>query len=126
MDKYFSILNNYIFSLLSKEETLITNISGENSQFIRFNNSKVRQTGLIDDMSYSITLICNNRKTSISMTLTGIESKDKLIISNYLEKLRDNISHMPEDPFIVMPILSDSSKEKYSGLTSASCFSKSL
>ena len=116
MDKYFSILNNYIFSLLSKEETLITNISGENSQFIRFNNSKVRQTGLIDDMSYSITLICNNRKTSISMTLTGIESKDKLIISNYLEKLRNNINHMPEDPFIVMPILSDSSKEKYSGL----------
>ena len=50
MDKYFSLLNSHIFSLLSKEETLITNIEGENSQFIRFNNSKVRQTGLIDDM----------------------------------------------------------------------------
>ena len=115
MDKYFSLLNSHIFSLLSKEETLITNIEGENSQFIRFNNSKVRQTGLIDDMSFSMILIYNNRKTSISMTLTGMKEKDKLIISSYLEKLRNNISYMPEDPFIVMPKLSDSSKEVYSG-----------
>ena len=115
MDKYFSILNHYIFSLLSNKETLITNIEGENSQFIRFNNSKVRQTGLIDDMSFSMILIYNNRRTSISMTLTGIEDRDKLIISSYLEKLRENINYMPEDPFIVMPKLSDSSKEIYSG-----------
>ena len=36
MKQYFSSLNNYVFSTLNKEETLITNISGENSQFIRF------------------------------------------------------------------------------------------
>ena len=115
MDKYFSTLNSYIFSLLSDNETLITNIHGENSQFIRFNNSKVRQTGLIDDMSFSMELINNNRKTSISVTLTGEENKDKLIISNNLKTLRNNISSLPKDPFIVMPKLSDSSKEVYSG-----------
>ena len=115
MDKYYSILNNYIFLLLDKNETLITNISGENSQFIRFNNSKIRQTGLIDDMSFSMTLISNNRKTSISMTLIGEKEKDKLLICEYLEKLRDNIKFLPEDPFIVMPILSDSSKEINTG-----------
>ena len=115
MNTYFSYLNNYIFSLLKNDETLITNISGENSQFIRFNNSKVRQTGLIDDMSYSMILISNNRKTSISMTLTGIEKSDKGLISFYLKKLRDDIQFMPEDPFIVMPTLSESSEEIYSG-----------
>ncbi len=115
MDRYYSILNNYIFSLLDSSETLITNISGENSQFIRFNNSKVRQTGLIDDMSFSMTLISNNKKTAISMTLKGNEQKDKLLISDYLNKLRDNIKYLPEDPFIVMPVLSDSSKEINSG-----------
>ena len=111
MDKYYSILNNYIFSHLNKDETLVTNISGENSQFIRFNNSKVRQTGLIDDMSFTMTLISRNRRTSISMTLTANEQKDKILISNYLNKLRSNIKSLPEDPFIVMPTLSDSSKE---------------
>jgi len=115
MDKYYSILNNYIFSLLDSNETLITNISGENSQFIRLNNSKVRQTGLIDDMSFSMTLISNNRKTAISTTLKGNEKKDKMLISECLNKLRDNIKYLPEDPFIVMPTLSDSSKEINSG-----------
>ena len=115
MNTYFSYLNNHIFSLLKSDETLITNISGENSQFIRFNNSKVRQTGLIDDMSYSMILIWNNRRTSISMTLTGHEDSDKILLSSYLDTLMGNIQFMPEDPYIVMPTLSESSKETYTG-----------
>ena len=115
MNKYFSLLNNYIFSELRNTETLITNISGENSQFIRFNNSKVRQTGLIDDMSFSIILISNNRKSSISITLTGNADNDKSIILFNLNQLRDNINYLPEDPFIVMPNMVKSSNEIYSG-----------
>ena len=42
MNKYFSILNNNLFSLARKDEVLITNFSGESSQFIRFNNAKIR------------------------------------------------------------------------------------
>mgnify|MGYP000960791874 FL=1 len=71
MDKYFSKLNNFLFSTITDNEILITNFSGENSQFIRFNNSKVRQTGIIDDLNFSMMLLCNNRKCSISMTLKG-------------------------------------------------------
>ena len=71
MDKYFNIINEYLFSLLNKEEILKTSLWGENSQFIRLNNSKVRQTGIIDDMSYSISLIFNNRQVSCSTTLNG-------------------------------------------------------
>jgi len=115
MNEYFSLLNNYIFSELSKNEVLITNISGENSQFIRFNNSKVRQTGLIDDMSFSMILISNNRKSSISLTLTGNIDNDKSLILFNLNQLRDNVKFLPEDPFIVMPTVAKSSSEIYSG-----------
>ena len=115
MNKYFSTLNDFIFLNLNKNETLITNISGENSQFIRFNNSKVRQTGLIDDMSYSMILISNNKKTSISLTLSGIKDKDESLLLSYLCKLRDDINCLPEDPFIVMPELINSSKEVNKG-----------
>ena len=66
-------------------------------------------------MSYSMILISKNRKTSISMTITGIIEDDKLLILSYLEQLRENINFIPEDPFIVIPKLSDSSKEIYSG-----------
>ena len=115
MDNYFSQLNQFLFSKKSENEIFITNISGENSQFIRFNNSKVRQTGLVDDMNFSITLLSNNRKCSISMTLTGDENSDKLLLESYLNKLRDDVKNIPEDPFIVYPVLSESSKEKYNG-----------
>ena len=115
MNEYFSLLNNYIFSELSKNEVLITNISGENSQFTRFNNSKVRQTGLIDDMSFSMILISNNRKSSISLTLTGNIDNDKSLILFNLNQLRDNVKFLPEDPFIVMPTVVKSSSEIYSG-----------
>ena len=115
MDKYFSKLNNFLFSTISDNEILITNFSGENSQFIRFNNSKVRQTGIIDDLNFSMMLLCNNRKCSISMTLKGNKNNDKLLLESYLNKLRDDIKNIPEDPFIVYPVLSKSSKEIYSG-----------
>jgi len=115
MDKYFSNLNNYLFSISKRNETLITNISGENSQFIRFNNSKVRQTGIVDDMNFSITLLSDNRKCSISITLSGIINSDQLLLESCLNKLRQDIKNIPEDPFIVYPSLSNSSKEIYNG-----------
>jgi len=115
MDKYFSKLNSYLFSILKKNELIITNFSGENSQFIRLNNSKVRQTGIVDDINFSITLLLNNRKSSVSLTLTGKKEADLLLLESYLNKLRDDINNIPEDSFMVYPVLSESSKEIYSG-----------
>ena len=68
---YFNKINDYVFSLLKGSEILKTGMWGENSQFIRLNNSKVRQTGIIDNMSYSISLIFNNRQVACSTTLNG-------------------------------------------------------
>ena len=115
MNKYFSILNNNLFSLAGKDEVLITNFSGESSQFIRFNNAKIRQTGIVDDINFSITLISNNRKCSVSMTLKGLELDDKMLIESYLNKLREDIKNIPEDPFVVLPNFTNSTNEKYKG-----------
>ena len=115
MSAYFTKLNDFLFSILDKDEILITNIIGENSQFIRFNNSKVRQTGLVDDMNFSMTILSNNRKCSVSMTLSGLENDDQLLLQSYLNKLRDDIKNIPQDPYLVYPVLSQSSKEIYEG-----------
>ena len=115
MNKYYKELNDYIFSKLSKDEILKTGMWGENSQFIRMNNSKVRQTGVIDDMSYSISLISNNRQTSTSQTITGDLITDKKRLTDVLDILRNNIKHIPEDPYIVYPIDGESSNEKHQG-----------
>ena len=49
------------------------------------------------------------------MTLKGIEADDKLVIESYLNKLRNDIKNIPEDPYLVMPTFTDSSNDKYRG-----------
>ena len=106
-------LKNY--SKLSSDEIIKTGMWGESSQFIRLNNSKVRQTGIIDDISYSISLISNKRQISQSLTITGDFKTDTDKLLSILNNLKKDIVHLPEDPFIIYPSGSKSSKEKFKG-----------
>ena len=115
MNQYFKKLNKYLFSLLQSNEILKTAMWGENSQFIRLNNSKIRQTGVIDDMSFSLQLISNNRQVSCSTTLNGNNSYDKNHLLKTLNMLRDDITKVPEDPYIVYPNTEKNSIEIHKG-----------
>ena len=115
MNEYFDKLNTSLFSLLNSGEILKTGMWGENSQFIRINNAKVRQTGIVSDLSYSLTLISNKRQTSYSLTITGVFETDKNKLIVRLNKLRQDITQIPEDPFIVYPQSDESSEEKFKG-----------
>ena len=115
MNEYFDKLNILLFSLLNSGEILKTGMWGENSQFIRINGAKVRQTGIVNDLSYSLTLISNKRQTSYSLTITGILETDKNKLITILNKLRKDITQIPEDPFIVYPKSDESSEEKFKG-----------
>jgi predicted Zn-dependent protease len=115
MDQYFNQLNQFIFSLLSKDEILNNSMWGENSQFIRINNSKIRQTGIVKDLSYSMQLISHKKQVSYSSTITGILDTDKSTLESILNKLRLDISQVPEDPFIVYPTTTNCSEEKHKG-----------
>ena len=53
MENKFKSLSKKLFSQLKKDEILTVSFVGENSQFIRLNNAKVRQTGLVDAVSYT-------------------------------------------------------------------------
>ena len=55
------------------------------------------------------------------MTLKGIESDDKLVIESYLNKLRNDIKNIPEDPFLVMPTGSIASFGTPSTVINISC-----
>ena len=115
MNKYFNQLNDFIFSALKSGEILKTSMWGENSQFIRINNAKVRQTGIVNDLSYSMTLIYYKRQTSQALTITGLLENDKEKLIKVLNKLRLDITQIPEDPFIVYPKSNESSEEKFKG-----------
>ena len=115
MDSYFKKLNELLFNELLDSEILKTGMWGENSQFIRLNNSKVRQTGIVNDLSYSISLISNKRQASCSCTLNGRIDYDKNLLKNILINLRDDVKNLPEDPYIVYPTNSESTEQSNKG-----------
>ena len=115
MNDYFNKLNKYLFSLLGRHEILKTSMWGENSQFIRLNNSKIRQTGIVNDLSYNLSLISNEKQASTSLTIRGIFNHDKETLSMIISNLRDEILQVPKDPFIVYPNSNNSTKEIYKG-----------
>ena len=49
MENKFKNISRTIYSQLKKDELLTLSFTGEESQFIRLNNAKIRQTGLVND-----------------------------------------------------------------------------
>ncbi len=115
MEKLFNQLSETLFNNLNTGEHLKITIGGENSQFVRFSQSKVRQSGLVDDASLSIVLIKDERTCSGSFTLTGNISTDESTAMEELNRLRDEVGTLPKDPFVVMPEDTGSSREEYNG-----------
>ena len=115
MEQLFNQLSETLLNNLQNGEDLKLTIGGENSQFVRFSQSKVRQSGLVDDASLSIVLINNERTCSGSFTLTGNITADEETAMEELNRLRDEVGTLPKDPFVVMPEDTGSSREEYNG-----------
>ena len=111
MEDKFKSLSKKLFSQLKKDEILTVSFVGENSQFIRLNNAKVRQTGLVDDADIKLKMIANNRTCSGSFTLSGDDGVDLSRGSSEIERMRLESKEILEDPYIVMPSESGSSHE---------------
>ena len=65
MEDIFNYLSKKLFSYVKKDEHLIISFDGENSQFIRFNNASIRQTGLVDDATMGLKYIANGRTAMV-------------------------------------------------------------
>ena len=76
MEKVFNLLNEHLFGLLRNEEYLTISFSGEHSQFIRFNNALIRQTGLVDDANIGLKFIANGRTCHGAFTVSGNQNID--------------------------------------------------
>ena len=115
MEQLFNQLSETLLNNLQNGEDLKLTIGGENSQFVRLSQSKVRQSGLVDDASLSIVLIQDERTCSGSFTLTGNITADEETAMEELNRLRDEVGTLPKDPFVVMPKDTGSSREEYNG-----------
>jgi len=115
MENKFNIISDKVFELLNEDEYLTISFSSENTQFIRFSQSKIRQIGLVDDSSLELELIHNNRTCGESFTLSGDTDADIQSATNLLSNLRTEIVQLPEDPYIVLPENNGSSCDIHTG-----------
>tara|TARA_B100000700_G_C15015785_1_gene843201 strand:+ start:306 stop:1628 length:1323 start_codon:yes stop_codon:yes gene_type:complete len=111
MENIFNTLSESLFIELKNEESLILSFSGENSQFIRFNNATVRQTGLIDDADMELKFIVNNRTVHGGFTVSGNFDTDIERGKVEISRMRMEAKEIPEDPFVVLPENAGSSHE---------------
>ncbi len=115
MEQLFNQLSEILLTSLDADEHMKVSIGGENSQFVRFNQSKVRQVGLVDDASLNISLIKDGRTCSGSFTLTGNLETDEKTACKELEGMREEVVSLPKDPFVVLPEDTGSSRENHKG-----------
>ena len=115
MEQLFNKLSEILLNSLGADEYMKVSIDGENSQFVRFSQSKVRQGGLVYDTSLSISLIKDGRTCRGSFTLTGNSEIDEKTSLAELERLREEVVSLPKDPFVVLPEDTGSSREDHNG-----------
>jgi predicted Zn-dependent protease len=114
-EESFNRVCERLFSQLQPEEYLIVQLRAENTHFIRFNNAKVRQSGIVIDGEVSLKFITNQRINSANFPLTGDVYTDLDTAEEILAYLRSEISSLPEDPYIILPQNQGESHEVYSG-----------
>ena len=115
MEQLFNQLSEKLLKSLDADEHMKVSIDGENSQFVRFSQSKVRQAGFVDDASLSISLIKDGRTCSGSFTLTGNTKTDEKTANAELSRLRNEVDTLPKDPYVVIPENTGSSREDHNG-----------
>jgi predicted Zn-dependent protease len=100
---------------LKPNEQVTLRLQAEHSQFMRFNHAKVRQTGSVVDGEFMVTLMHDQRTSSYALPFTGAAETDQTQLRQALESLRQEVSQLPVDPFLVLPSGASYSRECYEG-----------
>lgn len=101
MQQYFYHLADKLFEQLSKDETVLLSLQGEESDFTRFNHSKVRQSGLVSQAYLKLRLIKGQKHASFITSLTQDLEKDLENALNIISSLREVTKQVPDDPHLL-------------------------
>ncbi|PSF32105.1 Zn-dependent protease [Aphanothece hegewaldii CCALA 016] len=115
LESNFNQLSELLVNHLQSEEHLSIELSGEQSQFLRFNTAKVRQAGTVCDGTIQLTLINQQKTAYTAFPFTGDLAVDTAIALDKLNELKKEVAQLPEDPYIVLPENKGSSRDVYTG-----------
>ena len=110
MQTYFYQLADFIQTLLKADETTLANLSAEESNFVRFNKSAVRQAGSVKQIGLTVALIANKRRAESRLTLSGNQQDDEGLVRAAIDTLRRDLDDLPEDPYLLYNLTPQSSE----------------
>jgi predicted Zn-dependent protease len=102
-------------SHLAKDEYFTIEMWGEESQFTRFNQARVRQTGTVIDGQLQLSLMTQQRTGFYKLPFTGDASTDVQQALAALAELREAVLQLPIDPYLVLPAGNATSREIHLG-----------
>lgn len=98
MKKYISDLAQNIFSGLQDGETLSLSLHSEESDFVRFNHSKVRQNTQVHQHELTLDFRLNGRQYKSTSTLTLDLRQDSDYLKSQLKQLRHELPQTDPHP----------------------------
>jgi predicted Zn-dependent protease len=111
----FNRLVDALLAELQPHEQAKLELTGEQSQFVRFNRAKIRQAGCINDGELKLTLMGDRRTAFHSFPFTGNWQTDWQQAQVALADLRQEVPQLPEDPYLVLPEGSATSRDVHTG-----------
>jgi predicted Zn-dependent protease len=90
-----------LFQDLQSDEALTMHFRGEESEFLRWNQSKVRQNTSVLQRELSFEFHKNGRRLSKSFSAQGVVEWDLIAAREMLSEARKEAAVLPPDPFLV-------------------------
>jgi predicted Zn-dependent protease len=97
----FDALSKGLFADLTGDEVLLAGFSGEDSDFVRMNNARVRQPGSVAQQELGLDLIVGQRHAEGRIGLSGRPDEDLVRARHLLGVLRERVPVLPEDPHLL-------------------------
>jgi predicted Zn-dependent protease len=101
MKEQFYALAARLEKALAPGETLLCNLSAERSDFVRYNKALVRQAGSVEQSYLTLRLVREGRQASATIALAG-NAEDLALANATLDQLRDAVSDLPADPWLLI------------------------
>ena len=101
MKDYFKKLSDILFNILNNNEILILNLDAEKTDFVRFNQAKIRQAGNVNQVTLTMNLIIKNKTLTSIMRLNANLERDTKVLLRTLDFLRREIPELHEDPYLM-------------------------
>jgi predicted Zn-dependent protease len=101
MQEYFYALADAITGSLHADEFYTCTFHAEDSDFVRFNRSAIRQAGTVVQRFLTLDLIHGRRHAAAEVALVGDVDSDRVLMSQMLADLREKLPYLPEDPHLL-------------------------